>query len=143
MDLTKIFSGMDKGPEAIQSNFEKINSAVGDKVASTSYPVTLVNGYTGDVKCRYWQFGSTSLTIVTGWIKAPGAIPANTDLEFATLPENGPTHLQSSYIYAPKANVIANVSAKKDFSGTIRLRYLTPAEIYSGANLVLTAVEVW
>lgn len=116
---------------------------IGDKVASTSYPVTLVNGYTGDVKCRYWKLGSTSLTIVTGYIKAPGAIPANTDLEFATMPKDGPTHLQSSYIYAPRVNVIANVSVKTDSSGTIHLRYLTPAEIYSGANLALTAVEVW
>ena len=27
-------------------------SQIGDKVASTSYPVTFVNGYSGDVKCQ-------------------------------------------------------------------------------------------
>ena len=46
-------------------------SQIGDKVASTSYPVTFVNGYSGDVKCRYWKLGSTSLTVLTGYIKAP------------------------------------------------------------------------
>lgn len=139
MAITQITSGQKDWLSVLNNDLQQI----GDKVASTTYPVTLVNGYTGDIKCRYWQFGSTSLTIVTGYIKAPGAIPANTDLEFATLPKDGPTHLQSSYIYAPRVNVIANVSVKTDSSGTIHLRYLTPAEIYSGANLVLTAVEVW
>lgn len=139
MAITTITSGQEDWLSVLNNDLQQI----GDKVASTSYPVTLVNGYTGDVKCRYWKLGSTSLTIVTGYIKAPGAIPANTDLEFATMPKDGPTHLQSSYIYAPRVNVIANVSVKTDSSGTIHLRYLTPVEIYSGANLVLTAVEVW
>lgn len=139
MAISTITSGQEDWLSVLNNDLQQI----GDKVASTTYPVTLVNGYTGDVKCRYWKLGSTSLTIVTGYIKAPGAIPANTDLEFATMPKDGPTHLQSSYIYAPRVNAIANVSVKTDSSGTIHLRYLTPVEIYSGANLVLTAVEVW
>ena len=38
-------------------------SQIGDKVASTSYPVTFVDGNTGDLKCRYWKLGSTPLTV--------------------------------------------------------------------------------
>lgn len=139
MAITQITSGQKDWLSVLNNDL----SQIGDKVATTVYPVTLVNGYTGDVKCRYWKLGSTALTIVTGYIKAPGAIPASKDLEFATLPKDGPTHLQSSYIYAPRVNVIANVSVNVDSSGTIHLRFLTPEAIYDGANLVLTAVEVW
>lgn len=139
MAVTNITAGQKNWLSVLNNDL----SQIGDKVASTSYPVTFVNGYSGDVKCRYWKLGSTALTVVTGYIKAPGAIPANKDLEFATLPKDGPTHLQSSYIYAPRVNVIANVSVSVDSSGTIHLRFLTPEAIYDGANLVLTAIEVW
>ena len=92
MDLTKIFSGMDKGPEAIQANFEKINSAVGDKVSSQSIQVTFINGFSGDISMKTYQLGSSRITTIEGWFNTGNAtltggtateifkVPANTDI---------------------------------------------------------------
>nr|DAH38777.1 MAG TPA: baseplate protein [Caudoviricetes sp.] len=92
MDLTKIFSGMDKGPEAIQANFEKINSAVGDKVSSQSIQVTFINGFSGDISMRIYQLGSNRITTIEGWFNTGNAtlkggtttgifkVPAGTDI---------------------------------------------------------------
>lgn len=73
MDLTKIFSGMDKGPEAIQANFEKINSAVGDKVSSQPIQVTFINGFSGDISMRTYQLGSSRITTIEGWFNTGNA----------------------------------------------------------------------
>ncbi|SDN54906.1 hypothetical protein [Limosilactobacillus mucosae] len=56
MDLTKIFSGMDKGPEAIQANFEKLGAMTGLTKIPDSQWVT--NGVTID---KNWYFRGISI----------------------------------------------------------------------------------
>lgn len=69
MDLTKIFSGMDKGPEAIQANFEKLkNTFKATYLPGTS--MTNVNG-TNQVDqnfCWRLDFDSVSLLFINVWI---------------------------------------------------------------------------
>lgn len=69
MDLTKIFSGMDKGPEAIQANFEKLKSTFKATYLSGS-DMTNVNGTNQkDVNfCWRLDFDSVSLLFVNVWI---------------------------------------------------------------------------
>lgn len=56
MDLTKIFSGMDKGPEAIQTNFEKLGAMTNLTKIPDSQWVT--NGVTID---KSWFFRGISI----------------------------------------------------------------------------------
>ena len=65
MDLTKIFSGMDKGPEAIQANFEKLKSTFKATYLSGS-DMTNVNGTNQkDVNfCWRLDFDNVSLLFV-------------------------------------------------------------------------------
>lgn len=56
MDLTKIFSGMDKGPEAIQANFEKLGAMTNLTKIPDSQWVT--NGVTID---KNWHFRGISI----------------------------------------------------------------------------------
>lgn len=86
MDLTKIFSGMDKGPEAIQSNFEKINGAVGDKVSSVTVPITAINGCSVDGSTVVYQIGSHRLAITTGSVSIGSSLSAsNKTIDFGRL----------------------------------------------------------
>lgn len=69
MDLTKIFSGMDKGPEAIQANFEKLkNTFKATYLPGTS--MTNVNGTNQVDKNFCWRldFDNVSLLFVNVWI---------------------------------------------------------------------------
>lgn len=69
MDLTKIFSNMDKGPEAIQANFEKLKSTFkATYLPGTS--MTNVNGTNEVDKNFCWRldFDSVSLLFVNVWI---------------------------------------------------------------------------
>lgn len=69
MDLTKIFSGMDKGPEAIQANFEKLkNTFKATYLPGTS--MTNVNGTNQVDKNFCWRldFDNVSLLFVNLWI---------------------------------------------------------------------------
>lgn len=104
MDLTKIFSGMDKGPEAIQANFEKINSAVGDKVSSQPIPVTFINGFGGDVEVVHYTFDSHILTIVQGWISTGNAtLSAGVKKEIFKVPAG--TDLGSCYVWTTNGSM--------------------------------------
>ena len=55
MDLEKIFTGMDQGPETIQKNFDTVNQTVianqneikNSEFKITTYPIVLQNGWTG------------------------------------------------------------------------------------------------
>lgn len=68
MDLTKIFSGMDKGPEAIQANFEKLNAASGTGTEWIKAGLTPLNGFSGTNLCwRMYKAGGLTLIEFAGW----------------------------------------------------------------------------
>lgn len=86
MDLTKIFSGMDKGPEAIQSNFEKINSAVGDKASSVKVSGTMINGCKGGLDCTMYTIGGRILNVTQGLFQISSELNSSTKkIDFAQL----------------------------------------------------------
>lgn len=69
MDLTKIFSNMDKGPEAIQANFETLKNTFKTTYLSGS-DMTNVNGTNekGSNFCWRLDFDNVSLLFVNLWI---------------------------------------------------------------------------
>lgn len=70
MDLTKIFSGMDKGPEAIQANFDKLNSAVGAGTSWSKAGLTSLNGFGGSNMCwRKYEINGLKILEFSGWCK--------------------------------------------------------------------------
>lgn len=72
MDLTKIFSGMDKGPEAIQANFEKLNAASGSGTEWSKAGLTSINGFGGDNLCwRKYKAGGLTILEFSGWCTTP------------------------------------------------------------------------
>lgn len=86
MDLTKIFSGMDKGPEAIQANFEKINGAVGDKVSSIKVSGTMINGCSGALDCTMYTIGNRILNVTQGSFQIGFELNSSTKkIDFAQL----------------------------------------------------------
>lgn len=88
-------------------------SQIGDKVATTAYPVTLTNGWKGSLTCNSWKIGSHWLSIVSGWLSGKDVTP-NQDVEFATMP-----------------------------SGMVHLRMYIPGSVYSGPTLNVFALEIW
>lgn len=86
MDLTKIFSGMDKGPEVIQANFEKISSAVGDKVSSVKVSGTMINGCGGSFDCTMYTIGDRTLNVTQGSFQLGFDLSSSTKtIDFAQL----------------------------------------------------------
>lgn len=72
MDLTKIFSGMDKGPEAIQANFEKLNAASGSGTQWSKAGLTSINGFGGENLCwRQYKAGGLTILEFSGWCTTP------------------------------------------------------------------------
>ena len=72
MDLTKIFSGMDKGPEAIQANFEKLNAASGSGTQWSKAGLTSINGFDGENLCwRQYKAGGLTILEFSGWCTTP------------------------------------------------------------------------
>lgn len=72
MDLTKIFSGMDKGPEAIQANFEKLNAASGSGTEWSKVGLISLNGFGGNNLCwRKYKAGGLTILEFSGWCTTP------------------------------------------------------------------------
>lgn len=68
VDLSKIFSGMDKGPETIQANFEKLKSTFKATYLSGS-DMTNVNGTSEKINfCWRLDFDNVSLLFINLWI---------------------------------------------------------------------------
>ncbi|WP_448949533.1 hypothetical protein [Latilactobacillus sakei] len=52
-ELTKIFTGMEKGPEAIQANFDLMDTKINTLIADTGWvKVPVINGWQGDISVR-------------------------------------------------------------------------------------------
>jgi len=90
--LTKIVTGMEKGPEAIQGNFDTLNGAIGQAVTVTDWTdagITYLNGATPNtagLKYRTANFAGMHMLQFAGWIDFPPfkdygadlvAVPAN------------------------------------------------------------------
>ena len=75
--LTKIVTGMEKGPEAIQGNFDTLNGAIGQAVSVTDWTdagITYLNGMTPvspALKYRTANFAGMHMVQFTGWITFP------------------------------------------------------------------------
>lgn len=68
-DLTKIFTGMSAGPEAIENNFDLMNQALataGDqhKFNIQYYPLITMNGWTTDSKNAFMKAENDQLIII-------------------------------------------------------------------------------
>lgn len=80
-DLTKIFTGMNAGPEAIQNNFDLVNEALataGDqhKFDIQYYPLVTENGWTTDSKNAFMKAENDQLKliVVSFNIKKPAGV---------------------------------------------------------------------
>lgn len=70
MALTNIFTGMEKGPEAIQSNFAYLDPITAVQVQKkTTGAATLLNGAIGDVVTTIQQFGKLRIITIDGGMK--------------------------------------------------------------------------
>lgn len=92
-DLEKIFTGMDQGPEKIDSNFAKIKDALataGDshKFDVQYYPLVTMNGWTTDSKNAYMKAENDQLRIivVSFNIKKPAGVDFQPYMDIGTDP---------------------------------------------------------
>ena len=70
MELTKITTGMEKGPEAIQGNFAYLDPITAVQVQKrTTGAATLLNGAIGDVSTTIQQFGKLRIITIDGGMK--------------------------------------------------------------------------
>lgn len=88
MAITQITAGQEDWLSTLNSDL----SQIGDKVSSQLIPVTFINGFSGDISVRRYQFGSSVITTVEGWFNTGSAtikggtptgifkLPANTDI---------------------------------------------------------------
>ena len=95
--LTKIVTGMEKGPEAIDTNFEALNAdALSNKITDTGWTsagVVCINGFTSNpddpLQYRIIKFGSSGLQIIQlSGIIAYFKVEKSVAKEFAVLPNN-------------------------------------------------------
>lgn len=111
MDITKIFSGMDKGPEAIQANFEKINGAVGDKVSSIKVSGTMINGCSGALDCTMCTIGNRILNVTQGLFQIGFELNSSTKkIDFAQLATDVDVGVGIAYSNVSEWAVIGAVS---------------------------------
>ncbi len=94
MALTKIVTGMEKGPEAIEQNFEALDGN-SPKILTdwSSDGISYKNGCTQNVdtpnrvQYRVIQLGDSKILLITGWFNAP-ALDFNQAIIAFTLPTN-------------------------------------------------------
>lgn len=92
-DLTKIFTGMNAGPEAIQNNFDLVNEALataGDshKFDVQYYPLVTENGWTTDSKNAFMKAENDQLKliVVSLHIKKPAGVDFQSYMDIGTDP---------------------------------------------------------
>ena len=117
-DLTKIFTGMSAGPEAIQNNFDLVNQALataGDqhKFNVQYYPLVTMNGWTTDAKNAYMKAENDQLIIVVASfnLKKPAGVDFQGYMEVGTDPivcslYNGGTATAEDWTSGAMTNVV-------------------------------------
>lgn len=96
-------------------------SQIGDKVSSQLIPVTFINGFSGDISVRRYQFGSNMITTVEGWFNTGSAtIKGGTPTGIFKLPAN--TDIGMVFAWSNSANMLnGRVHAQTDGTVTVEL----------------------
>jgi hypothetical protein len=117
MALTKIFTGMEKGPEAIDANFESVNTT---DSGWSSAGITYLNGFVADssdpIGYRVVKIGGLILFMLTGYISGTGA-----DGDVAKLPTNLADYYDDTKYHIKSTvgrSIVRNVKAKVSVSNT-------------------------
>lgn len=134
MDLTKIFSGMDKGPEAIQANFEKLKDQVGAKVTQQNLAATFVNGFSGGISVVHYTFDTHVLTIVQGWFANNDAILNGGERKAIFKVPTG-TDLGSCYVWTTSGNMRGGRVTVAD-DGTVSIEMEDKVETHNTLSIL-------
>lgn len=96
-------------------------SQIGDKVSSRLIPVTFINGFSGDITVRRYQFGSNMITTVEGWFNTGSAtIKGGTLTGIFKLPVN--TDIGMVFAWSNSSNMLnGRVHAETDGTVTVEL----------------------
>ena len=117
MAITQITAGQEDWLSTLNSNL----SQIGDKVSSQLIPVTFINGFSGDISVRRYQFGSSVITTVEGWFNTGSAtIKGGTPTGIFKLPAN--TDIGMVFAWTNSANMLSGrVVIETDGTVTVEL----------------------
>lgn len=117
MAITQITAGQKDWLSTLNSDL----SQIGDKVSSQLIPVTFINGFSGDISVRRYQFGSNMITTVEGWFNTGSAtIKGGTPTGIFKLPAN--TDIGMVFAWSNSANMLnGRVHAQTDGTVTVEL----------------------
>lgn len=117
MAITQITAGQKDWLSTLNSDL----SQIGDKVSSQLIPVTFINGFSGDISVRRYQFGSSMITTVEGWFNTGSAtIKGGTPTGIFKLPAN--TDIGMVFAWTNSANMLnGRVHAQTDGTVTVEL----------------------
>lgn len=117
MAITQITAGQKDWLSTLNSDL----SQIGDKVSSQLIPVTFINGFSGDISVRRYQFGSNMITTVEGWFNTGSAtIKGGTPTGIFKLPAN--TDIGMVFAWTNSANMLnGRVVIKTDGTVTVEL----------------------
>ena len=117
MAVTQITAGQKDWLSTLNSDL----SQIGDKVSSQLIPVTFINGFSGDISVRRYQFGSSMITTVEGWFNTGSAtIKGGTPTGIFKLPAN--TDIGMVFAWTNSANMLnGRVVIKTDGTVTVEL----------------------
>ena len=117
MAITQITAGQKDWLSTLNSDL----SQIGDKVSSQLIPVTFINGFSGDISVRRYQFGSNMITTVEGWFNTGNAtIKGGTPTGIFKLPAN--TDIGMVFAWTNSANILnGRVVIKTDGTVTVEL----------------------
>lgn len=117
MAITQITAGQKDWLSTLNSDL----SQIGDKVSSQLIPVTFINGFSGNISVRRYQFGSSMITTVEGWFNTGSAtIKGGTPTGIFKLPAN--TDIGMVFAWTNSANMLnGRVVVKTDGTVTVEL----------------------
>ncbi|MCF0118721.1 MAG: hypothetical protein HUJ64_03060 [Limosilactobacillus mucosae] len=117
MAVTQITAGQKDWLSTLNSDL----SQIGDKVSSQLIPVTFINGFSGNISVRRYQFGSSMITTVEGWFNTGSAtIKGGTPTGIFKLPAN--TDIGMVFAWTNSANMLnGRVVIKTDGTVTVEL----------------------
>ena len=117
MAITQITAGQKDWLSTLNSDL----SQIGDKVSSQLIPVTFINGFSGDISVRRYQFGSNMITTVEGWFNTGSAtIKGGTPTGIFKLPAN--TDIGMVFAWTNSANMLnGRVHVQTDGTVTVEL----------------------
>lgn len=135
MALTKIFTGMEKGPEAIDANFGALNSDLNNnKFLKTDIRTMVTVGvqHNTNSPLKYWREGNTV------HLQGGGKFPIETNYKWWSIPLG----------FRPSENQVVTVMAQSNHAISCVLRFQAsgPSDItYNGdsANIIWLTTISW